>query len=100
LNNSDAAFRYPSDPANPQWGALDFGDFGDDVHYTSTDGAVAWLERLRRLRVFLRNECKRTRIPTEMASLILRVGRLADQLLSDALEAALRDPAANSLQGA
>jgi len=47
LNDSDAAFRYSSDGANPQWGALDFrgfGDFGDDVHYTATNGAVAWLQ--------------------------------------------------------
>ncbi len=46
LNDSDAALRYSSDAANPQWGALDFrgfGDFGDDVHYTTADGAVAWL---------------------------------------------------------
>ena len=47
LNDSDGAFRYSSDASNPQWGALDFrgfGDFGDDVHYTTANGAVAWLQ--------------------------------------------------------
>jgi hypothetical protein len=46
LNDSDAALRYSSDAANPQWEALafrGFGDFGDDVHYATANGAVASL---------------------------------------------------------
>jgi hypothetical protein len=46
LNDGDAAFRYSSDASAPQWGALafrGFGDLGDDVHYTTANGATAWL---------------------------------------------------------
>ncbi len=43
LNDSDAALRYSSDAASPQWAALDFrgfGDFNDDVHYATANGAA------------------------------------------------------------
>lgn len=46
LNDSDAAIRYSSDNNGPQWGALDFrgfGDYDDDVHYTTTNGAAMWV---------------------------------------------------------
>jgi hypothetical protein len=46
LNDSDAALRYSSDANGPQWGALDFrgfGDYGDDVHYATANGAAMWI---------------------------------------------------------
>ncbi len=46
LNDSDAALRYSSDSSGPQWGALDFrgyGDYEDDVHYATANGAAMWM---------------------------------------------------------
>jgi len=46
INDGDAAVRYSSDAANPQWGTngfRGFGDVGDDVHYAQANGAIAQL---------------------------------------------------------